>query len=419
MLEIQGFRGLRFDPEKTGPLDHVITPPYDVISPEQRQTLAEQCPHNMVHLILPEDQDGMSRYDVAARKLDEWVAAGALRQDAEPSFYLLRQRYADLYGASQTRCGFFGALRLPEPDERFILGHERTFDKPVEDRLRLTAATQANLGPVFSLYSDPARELDWFFRSMKERPPDAVARTIDGVRQELWRVPYNPRVTEFLQEQTLYIADGHHRFRTALTYRDQMRAANPKAGRQAYDFVLMGFVSLQDPGLKIYPAHRVVKQLAELDLDAFMRALKRYFEIAPVEGNLAIQVRRSRARCAIGVCMAGRGDFILRLRDSDRAELLGDDHGPAWRDLDVAVLHRGILERILKIPEGTQFIYETDAAKAMAMPHEGQAAMSFILRATRPDQICACAEAGEAMPQKSTYFFPKLPSGAVIYCLAP
>ena len=418
MLEVQGFHGLRFDPQKTGTLDHVITPPYDVISPEERAALAAQGQYNMVHLILPEEGEGISRYEAAARLLEAWLAEGVIRQDAEP--YLLRQRYTDLYGAMQTRCGFFGLLRLPEEGERFILGHERTFDKPVEDRLRLTQATRANLEPIFSLYADQTGELEWFYHPIKERKPDMTANTVDGVRQELWRVPHDPRISEFLQDQTLYIADGHHRFRTALIYRDRMRAAakTQTQGTQPWDFVLTGFVSLHDSGLKIYPAHRVVEQLDSFDPDTLLRTLKRYFEVVPVEGNLAVQVRRSRARCAIGVCIAGRGDFVLRLRENDRVELLGDDHGPAWRDLDVAVLHRGILERILKIPEGAEFRYETDAARAMAMPREGRAVLAFILRATRPDQICACAEAGEAMPQKSTYFFPKLPSGAVIYRLA-
>ena len=407
---------MRFSPEKTGSLDHVMTPPYDVISPEQRERLAAEGPHNMVHLMLPAAKGAQSKYAVAAATLDAWRAEGALLQDAEPSFYLLRQQFKDVEGVTHTRRGFFAAVQLPEADERLILGHERTFPKPVEDRLLLMEATRADLEPVFCLYKDSAHVLTPFLNQMETRPADLSATTMDGAHAELWRVDAPETVTEFFRDKTLYIADGHHRFRTACLYRDAQREEHPQAGPQGYDCVMMGLVPLDDPGLKIYPTHRLLPFPPGFDAKDFLRSLKEYFEVNKEEDSLEVTVRRNHARCALGVVIHGHGDYILTLKETvDRLEFLGADHGPAWRDLDVAVLHRGILEQVLGLPEGTVFGYEHDARRAIDAAHAGETGIAFILRSTRADQICACADTSEPMPQKSTYFFPKLPSGGVIY----
>jgi uncharacterized protein (DUF1015 family) len=444
MLEVRGFRGLTFDSAKVGPQDNVITPPYDVISPEEREQLAALSPYNLVHVNLPQDRPGQSRYEVAGALLDQWASAGILVQDREPAFYLLRQHFVDLHGVAQVRKAFFGVVRLPEAGDRYILGHERTFDKPVEDRLALTRATRANLGAVFGLYSDPGQRLAEFLRQMNLRPAAAAANTIDGVFQEFWRVPYDPEITEFFQDQTLYIADGHHRFKTAGIYRDEIRAqrgipALVDDENAPHEFVLMGFVALEDPGLKIYPPHRLLPMPADFDAARFLKALEPWFLVEPVPGDLPGCVEQAAKNagkprmsawgapepvdepfehpCVMGLAIHGHGDYLLTLRDIDRADLLGEDRGPAWRDLDVAVLHRGIIERILGVPEGAQFVYEKNVVRAMDAVRCGDAGIGFILRPTRPDQICACAEASEPMPQKSTYFFPKLPSGGVIHRL--
>lgn len=417
MLEVKGFRGVRYNPAKVGLLDYVITPPYDVITPEERRDLATLSPFNLVHLILPEEREFMTRYESAADYYRTWLAHGVLLKDDAPSYYLLRQHFVDVNGVKRVREGFLGAAKLPEPGERYILGHERTFSKPVEDRLRLTAATKANLGPVFGLYSDPAGALKPFLAQMDTRDPDGVAHTIDGVRQELWRVEESPAVAAFLQGKTIYIADGHHRFQTACTYRDEQRKAHPKPGVQPHDFVLMGFVALENEGLEIYPTHRLLQKPVDFSEKAFLDAVAPYFDVQPAGRDLVEALDAAPGGCVIGVAISGGGEYLLTLKDIDRVELLGDDRAAAWRDLDVAVLHRGIIERILKYPEGAEFAYEKQATKALAAARGGKAGIAFLLRATRKDQICACADAGEPMPQKSTYFFPKLPSGAAINSL--
>lgn len=415
MLEVRGFRGIRYQTGMVGDLDHVVTPPYDVITPDERADLAERSPHSFVHLILPEDTGDTDKYTAAANTLEAWLASGALVQDETPGIYLLKQHFTDLDGNAQIRKAFFAVIRLPEAGEDYVLGHERTFAKPVEDRLKLTAATQANLGAVFGLYADPSGALTPLLDQMDARPAEGTAHTIDGVKQEFWRVYDDSPVREFFQDQTIYIADGHHRFQTACAYRDELRKQGDLDPEHPANFALMGFVSFDDPGLKIYPPHRVVPKPEDFDADRFLSRLAKHFRVTKLNGDLPDRVKRARGKGTIGLAIPKRGDFLLEFT-GDRVDFLGDDRGPAWRDLDVALLHRGIIERTLGIPEGTVFTYEKSAANAMSAAREG-GQLSFILQATLAEQICACADAKEPMPQKSTYFFPKLCSGAVIHRL--
>lgn len=415
MLEVKGFRGLRYQQAAVPNLDDAITPPYDVITPEERAGLAERSPYSLVHLILPEARNGRDKYEDAAATLEAWIAQGVLKQDDAPGVYLLRQHFTDLDGAPQVRKAFFAIIRLPEADENYVLGHERTFAKPVEDRLRLTEATEANLGAVFGLYADPAGILAPVLNQMERQPPEAAAHTIDGVKQEFWRADDDTLVRDFFKEQTIYIADGHHRFQTACAYRDALREKGALDPDHPANFALMGFVAFDDPGLKIYPPHRVVAPPEGFDADAFLRDLGAWFRITPVASELPAAVKAATELGTLGVAIPGKGNYLLEFT-GDRVEFLGDDRGPSWRDLDVALLHRGIIERVLGIPEGTVFTYEKSAAGAMKAAHEG-GNLSFILQPTPAEQICACADAKEPMPQKSTYFFPKLCSGAVIHRL--
>lgn len=417
MLEVRGFRGVRYNPDVVGPLDDVITPPFDVIGPEERRQLAARNPHNMVHLILPEARDGRDPYESAGHHLTSWLDSGAMLQDEEETFYLLEQSFRGPDGASRVRRGFFAVARIPEDGEDTVLGHERTFRHKIEDRLRLTAATQANLGAVFVLYEDPDGVLAPFLETMDSRPEDYRAQTFEGTQNRVWRVPHDPRVTEFFRNRRLYIADGHHRFATACEHRRVMREREKPDGPREYDYVLMGFVAFQDPGLMIYPTHRVLDLPEGFELESFLKRLEPTFEVRPVSGNLLAETS-AEPGCALGMAVGGGKQYLLRLRpEVDRAEYLGSDRGPAWRNLDVAVLHRGIIERALGHPEGAEFVYEIDAEKSLAMVESGEKGVAFLLKPMVPEQVRDCAEAREPMPQKATYFYPKLPSGAVIHRL--
>jgi uncharacterized protein (DUF1015 family) len=416
MAEVCGFRGFRYNKDKVGDFSNVVTPPFDVISPEERTELFERSPHNYARLILPDERNGQTKYEASAEDFENWIAQDVFVQDSEESFYLLEQHFQSLDGTECVRRGFFAVAKIPEPGEETVLGHERTFEWKVQDRLALTAAAKANFGAVFVLYDDPDHALGQFLAQMDARPEDIAAQTIDGVQQRLWRVPADPEVRAFFAGKKLYIADGHHRYRTAHTYRDQMRLKEKPDGVRPYDYVLMGFVSLDDPGLFVYPAHRVLDEPEGFDESEFLKRLEPWFTVEKASDHL-LQMVQSETACAIGVVLRSGSQYLLRLRDIDRVDFLGDAHGAAWRDLDVAVLHGGILERILDLHADSEFVYEKDVDVAVNSVLNGEKGMAFILRNMHPGQVCACADARESMPQKATYFYPKLPSGAVLHRL--
>ena len=414
MLDVRGLRAHRFDANAVGNLDHVITPPFDVISPEQREQLGQLSPYNMVHLILPKESGCQNRYERAACLADEWVGAGVLRQDDEESFYLIEQTFRGLDGQEHVRRGFFARVRIPEAGEDLVLDHERTFGTKVADRLKLTEATGANLGAVFVLYDDADRVLAPFLGQMDGRPADATANTIDGVTQRIWRVAYDEAVTDFFRGKKLYIADGHHRFRTAREYRDKMRDLHGAEGEQPYDYVLIGLVSFDDPGLRVWPTHRLVDRPADFDLDQTLAELRRWFDVRRIEGDLARTVA-DQPGCALGMAAQGGERYLLVLREEMRGDLLGDTHSEVWLHLDVVVLHSGVLQRVLGLPEGVELVYEPAADAALARVESGEKGLAFLVKATPTSQVVACADAHDPMPEKATYFFPKLPSGAVIH----
>lgn len=414
MSNVQPFRAIRYQSKAAPSYDDLITPPFDVISPEQRETLFAKSPHNYARIILPEELDGRDKYDTAANLLGDWLATGVMKQDGEPHFYLLSQRFTGLDGQRHERRGFFAAAKIPEEGEESVLGHERTFPYKIQDRLALTRATQVNTGAVFVLYDDSEAELASFLAQMDEREPDIAATTIDGVEQRVWAVPALATVTDFFRHKTLYIADGHHRFATAKAYRDEQREKHPSDELQPHDFVLLGFVAQQDPGLIVYPAHRVLDAPDGFDAAAFLARLDEWFEVSEPQGDLLAAVQQQ-DRCAYGVSIAGHGERLLVMKDGvDRAAWLGEDHGPAWRELDVAVLHRGIIEGALGLAEGAEFSYIVDGGEALDAVRSGKRGLAFLMRNLKASQICDCADAREFMPQKATYFFPKLPSGAVL-----
>lgn len=422
MAEICGFCGLRFDERKTGPLATVVTPPYDVISDVERMRLAASNPFNMTHLILPKAADAAPPYEQAARLFNQWVGQGVLLRDPQQRMYLLRQTFRDPAGIMRQRRAFFACLKLPEADERFILGHERTFDKPVADRLALLRATRANLEPIFLMYSDPAGRITTaLFDKMAREAPHFAITTSDSVKQELWTTPPSREIQEHFEGQILYIADGHHRFKTACAYRDeQRRQSGAKDGNEPHDYVMAGFVAFEEPGLQIYPAHRVLPNAMGISWDTFSAALGRYFQMHPVpeKASLTEALAAAPEKCAM-VLYHSRGAWMLTLDEGKRLDLVGDDRSQAWRDLDVAVLHSGILNKLMGRPETLDLIFEKDSGAATALVDSGAASMAFILRPPSPGQVRACAESFEPMPQKSTYFFPKLPSGTVIYAHEP
>jgi len=425
MAEIAPFRGVSYDRDRAGSLDLLLAPPYDVVSPKERERLLAKSPHNFVRVDLPEGE-GDVKYANGARQLSRWLEEGVLRRDDRPALYRYHQRFA-VAGKEHTRKGVVCRVRLRRYEERVVLPHERTLSGPRRDRLELARATRAHLSQVFALYSDPAHRVDAAFAGAESGPPDLEGRTDDGTVHRLWRLvdPAAQRqVAEALADARLYIADGHHRYETMLALRDELRPS-ARSPRSAVEFGSMFLTSMEDPGLVVLPTHRVVHGLREFDLDAFLGRLRQRFAVDEVRGASPESVRDRLAQAGrtspAFALVSGSRVFLATLRPGQESAV----PGPAvFHRLDVAVLHSLILEDLLGIDRAAQerqtnLRYVKDLAGAFDEARGPGVQAVFLLNPTEVSQLRAVADAGEIMPQKSTYFFPKLASGLLLDPIDP
>jgi uncharacterized protein (DUF1015 family) len=420
MADIAGFRGVLYDSARVE-ASKVLAPPYDVIDPTERQRLADLDPHNCVRVILPEGEgEGDQRYTNAAQFLKAWIAEGVLRRDPRPAIYRYNQVFThdDLGAEPVTRRGFIAAVRLHRFDERVILPHERTLKGPKIDRLKLFKATQSHPSQIFTLYSDPQGEADAALAAAESQQPVIDGLTEDGTRHIVWRVD-DPqviaRVAQIMAGRHLYIADGHHRYETMLAYRDYRR----EQGDSSADFGTLFLANMDDPGLIVLPTHRLVHSLPSFSLDDLRRRAAESFAVTTVTGA-AVSANRVRALLAEHGQRAA--SLALVVPGNDDVTLLtykGAASGAsAVEQLDVALLHTLIFEQILGIDRAAQeaktnLEYIKDTGKALAAIADGQGQACFLMNPTPVAQVRAVSDAGECMPQKSTFFYPKIASGVV------
>ncbi|MDW7712477.1 MAG: DUF1015 domain-containing protein [Deferrisomatales bacterium] len=435
MAEVLPFRGIRFNPRHVPDLNDVMTPPYDVIGPEMQEQLYRRSPYNIVRLdygkILPGDDEVENRYTRAGRLLHQWLAIGVLTQERECSIYYTEQDYAGEFREPTTRKGFLAAVRLEDPESGLYLPHERTLAGPKADRLRLMQACRANLSPIFGLYDDPTFRV---LRDVEIVPltsgPLLTVRMEDGSVTRLWRIsdPGLMRaVSAGLSANSFVIADGHHRYETALTYRDLRRAESPGfTGREPWNYVLMYLTNLSAPGLTVFPTHRAVFGLEGFRLGEFLERAGRYFQVeehsGPLDGLMGrMKELRGRAH-ALGLVAPGDDRLrLLVLRDEAvMKELLEGRMASVLRTLDVTVLHSLVLEHLLGVDQRAQeeqrnlsYIKGHDELVRVVREEPG-IQLGFLLNPTRVEEVKAVAQAGERMPQKSTFFFPKQVTGLVI-----
>lgn len=392
-------------------LSRLIAPPYDVISTEQRRRYASTDPHNIVHLILPEAAGDINRYRAAADQLALWRGEGVFQRDATPSVYVVAQEFQTPAGERHTRVGMFAAAATEPYETRRIRPHEKTHRGPKLDRLELLRATQTNLESIFLLAPDADGTLAAGLRAIVEgeRPPDATAE-LDGVAIRLWAVSgADADRLAAAAAPPLYIADGHHRFETAVAYAGE----NPAARR-----LLAFVVSTRDPGLVVLPTHRVI-YASDRDVNALEPGWRKYFDVQPLlEGADPVQLLATagRDRTACVVATEGGNDRLLVLRpDAPLAPLAELGRTPAVRSLDVAITERLVVQEILAAGRSTPTLtYTPNATQALELAHLGKALATVLLNPTRVDQVLAVADAGDVMPPKSTYFIPKVPSGLVL-----
>jgi uncharacterized protein (DUF1015 family) len=411
MAEIEPLRALRYDPAKTGGLQDVVAPPYDVIDDEQRASLEARSPYNIVRVDLP--RGGDDRYELAAREFAGWRADGVIVQDPGPALWVLAQDYTGPDGREQTRRGFFARVRIEDYGAGRIRPHERTHPGPREDRLRLTRATKANLSPIFSLFSDPAGAAWGALAPATEAAPWAETVDADGTVNRLWRVGDGDAITAVLDAvrgTELLIADGHHRYETARLYAEEV------GGEGAHRFVLMCLGALQDPGLTVFPTHRLVRGLSSEQHVVLGEALRRDFEIEPLEDTSELAPASSE-QIRIGYIDAhSRQPWALTLKNPAVADAALADRAEPYRRLDTAVFESLILKGALGMTDenidhldGLGYARDFDQALELVLNAEYDAA--FFMAPTPIEQVQAVAAAGESMPPKSTYFFPKVPTG--------
>jgi uncharacterized protein (DUF1015 family) len=415
MAEVQPLRALRYELEKTGGLQDVVAPPYDVIDPEQQHELAARSPYNVVRIDLPEG--GEDRYDRAAAQLEQWCEQGVIVQDEQPALWTLAQDYTGPDGRQRTRKGFFARVRVEDYGPGRIRPHERTHPGPKEDRLRLTRATQANLSPIFSLYSDPAGVAQQALAS-----PEPWAQTIDadGTVNHLGRVLDEAAiatVTGALSGTELLIADGHHRYETARVYAEEI------GGEGAHRYVLMCLVALQDPGLTVFPTHRLVRGLSSQQQEALAATLKRDFEIEPLDDTAKLAPEPGDTVRIGYIDSHGKRPYMLTLTDQATADAALHGHAAPYRRLDTAVLEALILKGALgmtddDIDELNGLGYARDFAQALELIEDASYDAALFMAPTPIERVHEVAAAGESMPPKSTYFVPKVGTGLLFNPLA-
>jgi uncharacterized protein (DUF1015 family) len=412
MADLQPIKTLRYDTEVAGPLEDLIAPPYDVIDDELRAQLVARSPHNVVEIDLPESYEG------AAETLAEWRQRGVLTQEDEPAIWVLRQDYTAPDGSTRTRSGFFARVRVEDYGAGRIRPHERTHPGPKEDRLRLTRATRANLSPIFSLFPDAGGAATETLAQATSGEPFAEATDHDGTRNTLWRVS-DPESIAALQaalaDAELLIADGHHRYETARAYADEM------GGEGDHRYVLMFLVSLEDPGLLVFPTHRMLtglkddteKQLAIRDV------ARRDFDIQQLDDTHELEPPADGNHVAFGYMDSFlQRPVRLTLKDQSIADEALPGMPEPYRRLDTAVLEALILRGALGMSEDDishlrGLDYSKNLDDAIERVESGAADAGFFMRATPVEQVREVAQTGESMPPKSTYFYPKVPTGLV------
>jgi uncharacterized protein (DUF1015 family) len=417
MAEIEPLRALHYDLAKTGGLQDVVAPPYDVIDAEQRVELGARSPYNVVRIDLPQ---GEHPYEHAAEELAAWQAEGVIVRDDQPALWVLAQDYTGPDARARTRRGFLARVRVEEYGAGRIRPHERTHPGPKEDRLRLTRATRANLSPIFSLFSDPGGGAWGALEPATSGPPWGETTDDDGTVNQLWRVA-DPSAIAAVKDAVagaeLLIADGHHRYETARVYADEV------GGEGAHRYVLMCLVALQDPGLTVFPTHRLVRGLRPDQHEALATALRRAFEIEPVTDTSALAPRPG-DRIRMGYIDSHfRKPFMLTLKDQQIADEALPGRSQAYRRLDTAVLEALILKGTLGMTDEdidhlAGLGYARDFEQALALVNDAEYDAAFFMAPTPVEHVQEVAAAGESMPPKSTYFFPKVPTGLVFNPLA-
>jgi uncharacterized protein (DUF1015 family) len=429
MADVRPLHGIRYSSEVVSDLAQVVTPPFDVISQEAQERYYARHPYNVIRLelgkITPEDNTLNNRYTRAAQTLAEWRLNAVLRQDAAPAYYAYQQIFT-YGGQTHTRTSLLARVRLEPWEKHVVLRHEYTRKKDKDDRLQLLRACSVNLSPIMSMYNDPQGRIRRLLSDHLHQPQ--VHITDELGEEHLLQLLSDPalieRVQDFFAERPLYIADGHHRYETALNYRNEvLEARHDISSDDPVHFVMMALIDLDDPGMLVLPTHRLFFDLSSEVLANLNSArLKEYLsvrELDKVNATTLQELEQAGEAAPSFLLITPEQSWLLSLNERGRTRMASAGHSAAWRELDVAIAHTLILEELLDLQAadlaaGQHMRYTHEAREALAAVPEGKAQAALLLNGTRVRQICDIADADDQMPQKSTYFYPKLITGLVL-----
>jgi uncharacterized protein (DUF1015 family) len=419
MAKIEAFASIHYNPDLVGDISDVVCPPYDVIDAKAQENFYRRHPYNFIRLILGKevsgDNESENQYTRAAGYLEEWMRRGILVQDKEPSIYFCEQEFK-ASGVAGKRLGFIALMGLGSAGETpSVYPHEHTHAAPKEDRFRVFKAVEANLSPIFTIFSDSKKEIKRLFdEQVRNKKPFFRVQGEDGETDTVWRVTDKAvigKLQAFLREKELFIADGHHRFEVAKMFRDHKLALDPRHFKDSYNFIMTYFTACEDEGLVVLSTHRLIKG-AEFSI----KALSPVFAVkeAADQKALCAELKKNEGRSgSFGLYKEGKF-FFFQVADKAACDRMIREAPQAYRDLDVAILHRVVFDGLLKIGL-PQIFYEVDLGRAIAAVDAGSYGALFILNPTKLEQIREIALGGEVMPQKSTYFYPKVLSGLVVH----
>jgi uncharacterized protein (DUF1015 family) len=433
VADIRPFRGVHYNPARVKNMAKVICPPYDIIDPQMQQELYKRNEFNFVHIEfgreLPQDGPRDNRYMRAAATLGKWLEQGVLKVDERPSFYIADHHFSyerKTYCRRSLNC----VVKLEEWDRMIVRPHEGTLSRAKGDRLNLLRTLRANTSPVMALYEDGGQHVSSLLNKVGRGRPALSTRDASGESHRVWAVAdadITGKIHDMLAEQPLYIADGHHRYESALAYRRERRTASPPEAEAPYDFVLMSLVDINDPGLVILPAHRLVRGLSPSVILRLPERLKTCFTVEELplpKTNKPARINRllSEARDEVRLLLYGlKRDrlFLLTLRDfSIVRPMMPYFHSELYHKLDVSIADHVILEEFLGLTHdkaGVFIDYTNNALEAIDKVAGQEYQLALIVNPVRPGIIKAIADSGDRMPHKSTYFYPKIPAGLVFY----
>ncbi|MBN2058112.1 MAG: DUF1015 domain-containing protein [Candidatus Saganbacteria bacterium] len=435
MVKIFPFSGITYNKKRLNKPDKVFTPPYDVISEQEQKEFYDQHDFNFIRLNLgmefPGDGEYNNKYIRSAAFLDGWLRHEILVREDKPAYYVYEQKFK--IGSKQySRIGFIGLLRLEDMGRGKVYPHEETHPKAKIDRLQLMRTTSANLECIFCLYSDEKIRINKELKKFMKRKPLHEATDKDKVKHRLWKVDRKAsilKITKEMKDKAVFIADGHHRYEAALRYKNELKMKNTKfTEEEAYNHVMMYFTPLEDKGLVVLPIHRLVRNLSYFEPARFEQQLAEFYKVKPYPANKknSKSVRKKllkdltkhgeNAHC-YALYLGKNRYYLLTLKDEKIVEDMVEEEKPkAWKRLDTTILHYTVFDSILGIAAETEekVVYFKDADSAMDAVDQGKGQAAFLLNPTLIEQITAIASKLEKMPQKSTYFYPKLLSGLVI-----